>query len=203
MNLLLLGSASRKLRTGSTRRLKRLRHLSIDVEQEARVEEHRITYRTLSSLRIEPTMATVLPYHGVTYRQNPAFYSRPHYLEQMSAKLDPDTPEGLKSFALVGFGGCGKTQLAIEYAHKTNSYDAILWCAAENSLRLSESFTIHARALDLIKGDDVPKLDRVITLVKQRLLSLSAKGCTYRIVSNPSRIADGPNRETEQVVDNF
>ncbi|KAH7252747.1 hypothetical protein BKA59DRAFT_526252 [Fusarium tricinctum] len=175
MNFLLLGSASRKLRAGSTRRLKRLRHLSMDVEQEARVEEHRITYRTLSSLRIGSAMASVLPYHGVTYRQNPAFFARPHYLEQISAKLDPDTPEGLKSFALVGFGGCGKTQLAIEYAHKTSSYDAILWCAAENSLRLSESFTIHARALNLIKSDDLPKLDRVISLVKQRLLSLSAK----------------------------
>ncbi|CEI41676.1 unnamed protein product [Fusarium venenatum] len=161
-NFLLLGRTSRKLRTGSTRRLKRLRHLSIDVEQEARIEEHRITYRTLNSLRVEPTMATILPYHGVTYRQNPAFYSRPQYLEQISAVLDPDTPRGLTSFALVGFGGCGKTQLAIEYTHRTNHYDAILWCAAENSLQLSESFAMHARRLDLIKGDDVPQKDLCI-----------------------------------------
>ncbi|KAL6922993.1 hypothetical protein FSST1_000267 [Fusarium sambucinum] len=156
-NFLLLGRTSRKLRTGSTRRLKRLRHLSLDVEQEARIEEHRITYRTLNSLRVEPTMATVLPYHGVTYRQNPAFYPRPQYLEQISAVLGPDTPRGLTSFALVGFGGCGKTQLAID-------------------LQLSESFAMHARQLDLIKGDDVPQQDRIISLVKQRLLSLSVKG---------------------------
>ncbi|CAG1996614.1 unnamed protein product [Fusarium graminearum] len=175
-NFLLLGRTSRKLRTNSTRRLKRLRHLSIDVEQEARIEEHRITYRTLNSLRVEPTMATVLPYHGVTYRQNPAFYPRPQYLEQISAVLGPDTPRGLTSFALVGFGGCGKTQLAIEYTHRTNHYDAIFWCAAENSLQLSESFAMHARQLDLIKGDDVPQQDRIISLVKQRLLSLSVNG---------------------------
>ncbi|KIL89242.1 hypothetical protein FAVG1_07636 [Fusarium avenaceum] len=84
-------------------------------------------------------MATVLPYHGVTYRQNPAFYSRPYYLEQMSAKLEPDTPQGLKSFALVGFGGCGKTQLAIEYAHTTSSYDAILWNLAKEFTRFQVS----------------------------------------------------------------
>jgi hypothetical protein len=148
-------------------------------------------------------MATVLPYHGVTYRQNPAFYPRPDYLKQMSAQLTPDTPQGLTSVALVGFGGCGKTQLAIEYAHRTSSYDAILWCAAENSLRLSESFTVHARALNLIKSDDVPQLDRIISLVKQRLLSLSAKGFIYRIILNSSRIADSLNRETEQVVDDL
>ncbi|RGP69660.1 tetratricopeptide repeat-containing, partial [Fusarium sporotrichioides] len=121
-------------------------------------------------------MATVLPYHGVTYRQNPAFYPRPQYLEQISAVLGPDTPRGLTSFALVGFGGCGKTQLAIEYTHRTNHYDAIFWCAAENSLQLSESFAMHARQLDLIKGDDVPQQDRIISLVKQRLLSLSVNG---------------------------
>lgn len=124
-------------------------------------------------------MATVLPYHGVTYRQNPAFYPRPQYLEQISAVLGPDTPRGLTSFALVGFGGCGKTQLAIEYTHRTNHYDAIFWCAAENSLQLSESFAMHARQLDLIKGDDVPQQDRIISLVKQRLLSLSVNGVIY------------------------
>ncbi|UZP45158.1 hypothetical protein NXS19_012970 [Fusarium pseudograminearum] len=192
-NFLLLGRTSRKLRTSSTRRLKRLRHLSIDVEQEARIEEHRITYRTLNSLRVEPTMATVLPYHGVTYRQNPAFYPRPQYLEQISAVLGPDTPRGLTSFALVGFGGCGKTQLAIEYTHRTNHYDAIFWCAAENSLQLSESFAMHARQLDLIKGDDIPQQDRIISLVKQRLLSLSVNGkpCRWLMVFDNMEPFDG------------
>lgn len=100
-------------------------------------------------------------------------------MEQMIAKLEIDTPRRLTSFALFGFGGCGKTQLAIEYAYLTSVYDTILWCTAESSLRLCESFTMHARGLGLIKGDDVPQQDRVISLVKQRLLFLSAKGFTY------------------------
>ena len=65
VNLLLLGSPAKKLYAGSNKRLKRLRHLSKAVDEEARVEEHRITHRTLSSLRMESTMAPVLPYHGL------------------------------------------------------------------------------------------------------------------------------------------
>lgn len=103
-------------------------------------------------------------------------------MEKIIARLEINTPRRLTSLALVGFGGCGKTQLAIEYAYLTNVYDTILWCTAESSLRLCESFTTHARRLGLIKGDDVPQQDRVINLVKQRLQFLSAKGFTNRIV---------------------
>ncbi|CAG7558312.1 unnamed protein product [Fusarium equiseti] len=124
---------------------------------------------------MESIMAPALPYHGLTYRQNPSFYSRPQFMEQIIAKLEIDTPRRLTSFALLGLGGCGKTQLAIEYAYLTSVYDTILWCTAESSLRLCESFTMHARGLGLIQGDDVPQQDRVISLVKQRLLFLSAK----------------------------
>ena len=133
---------------------------------------------------MESTTTPVLPYHGLTYRQNPSFYSRPQCMEQIIAKLEIDTPRRLTSLALVGFGGCGKTQLAIEYAYLTKVYDTILWCTAESSLRLCESFTTHAMGLGLIKGDEAPQKDRVISLIKQRLLFLSSKGLVYPIALN-------------------
>jgi hypothetical protein len=126
-------------------------------------------------------MAPVLPYHGLAYRQNPSFYSRPQFMEQIITQLERDASRRLTSFALLGFGGCGKTQLAIEYAYLTNFYDIILWCTAENSLRLCESFTTHARGLGLIKGDEAPHQDRVTSLIKKQLLYLSAKGFIHWI----------------------
>ncbi|KAF4970343.1 hypothetical protein FSARC_2599 [Fusarium sarcochroum] len=80
---------------------------------------------------------------------------------------------GLSRVALVGFGGCGKTQLAIEYAYQPHTYDAILWCAAENNIRLGESYATHARALGLIGEDEMPQQDRVTGLMKQWLVSCS------------------------------
>ena len=56
--------------------------------------------------------------------------------------------------ALTGFGGVGKTQMAIEYAYRhRQDYRAVLWCNAHSRESLISDFAALAGLLDLPKKD--------------------------------------------------
>ncbi|KAM0512801.1 hypothetical protein ACHAPE_008434 [Trichoderma viride] len=62
---------------------------------------------------------------------------------------------GLRSFSLCGFGGLGKTQIAIYYAFARESdLNAIFWVQADEVMKLNKSFEDIAKALDLIEEGD-------------------------------------------------
>ncbi|KAF4457669.1 NB-ARC and TPR domain protein [Fusarium austroafricanum] len=121
-------------------------------------------------------MIATLPYYGIRHPYNPAFYLRPQYFEAISKALESDSNQGLPIVALVGPGGCGKTQVAINYAHLTCSYDVVLWCAAGNRASVSESYFSHARVLGLIGKDEVLPEDHVIRLLRKWLVTCSTSG---------------------------
>jgi hypothetical protein len=53
--------------------------------------------------------------------------------------------------ALHGMGGVGKTQLAIEYAHRfADSYDLIWWIDSEQALLIGDQFTALGLALSCV-----------------------------------------------------
>lgn len=59
---------------------------------------------------------------------------------------------GLRLFALCGFGGLGKTQVAVQYAFtREEDFDAIFWVEAEERTKLDKSFDHIARKLGLIE----------------------------------------------------
>ena len=172
---------SRDLDRNSTKRLERLRHLTAWVDEEAHVasshQQKQLLEETLRSIKGPRMTSEVLPYSGIPYLRNPSFFPRSHYLNLVSSALDhSDTRLELLRVALVGMGGCGKTQIAIEYAYQAQAYDAILWCAAENSLRLTESYTGHARALGLVGRGEMPQQEQVKNVLKQWLVNSSRAG---------------------------
>jgi hypothetical protein len=62
-----------------------------------------------------------------------------------------------KSFSLFGFGGVGKTELAIEFVHRhQDSFPIILWFSADTASKLAQSFSVVAQCLGL-KGLDAPE----------------------------------------------
>lgn len=100
------------------------------------------------------------------HERNPNFVGRNDVMSQIDkALLPPEGPpnsSGLRSFALCGFGGPGKSQIAVQYAfEREESFDAIFWVQADESTKLAKSFDQIAQALGLVSQADSG--DRVVS----------------------------------------
>ncbi len=89
----------------------------------------------------------LLPFH-----RNALFTGRETTLEHIHALFHD---RGTHIVALTGLGGMGKTQTAIEYAHRfSHDYDTVVWLQAEDSTVLTTDCTKLLRQLHLLKGDE-------------------------------------------------
>jgi tetratricopeptide (TPR) repeat protein len=88
--------------------------------------------------------------------RNPVFTGRTDLLAEMrTALLDG---ERAVVHALYGMGGVGKTQLAVEYAHRfASSYDLVWWIAAEQVELIGAQFAALADILGCPRPDGGPQ----------------------------------------------
>jgi hypothetical protein len=90
---------------------------------------------------------TLLPCHVIPLAENRDFHRRKDVLQLIDEYLlsvggDSVEGKGLKTFALCGPGGMGKTQVANEYAiTHTETYKAILWVHAETATTVIDEFS--------------------------------------------------------------
>ncbi|KAI1425307.1 hypothetical protein F5Y12DRAFT_747918 [Xylaria sp. FL1777] len=102
-----------------------------------------------------------------THRQLDHFIGRQSELDIIDRHLlpipadnpfHPQTPglsaghgeEQLRSFAICGLGGIGKTELAVQYAHsRRERFEAIFWLSADDAKILASNFAQIAQKLDL------------------------------------------------------
>ena len=90
------------------------------------------------------------PCVDLPFSQNEHFYGREDVLKKIQSHLDWRGSERLRTFTIYGRRGVGKTQVALEYAHRNPSkFDAIFWIQCETSASLRQSFTNMALKLDL------------------------------------------------------
>ena len=89
----------------------------------------------------------------IPYCQNERFFGRQTILDGMSEALDPARlPKGQHKFALYGLGGCGKTQIALEYVYRYyDQYEVILWISSSSVEKIEKDFTEAAFRLGLEK----------------------------------------------------
>ena len=94
---------------------------------------------------------TAQPCHFIPFGVHERFFGRLDTLQRMKDVLDP-IEEGSrpKSLVLHGFGGVGKTRIALQYVNlPRDRFDAILWISADNSIKLTQSFLEASRRLGL------------------------------------------------------
>ena len=143
--------------------MKRLRHLSQTVDSQADaarmlldLDRNAEILDVMQSLKSSKISTDILPcYHlpsGITDR----FYGREDLLQLIRIALSPsNTQPGIKSAALYGLGGVGKTQTALRYANASReSFDAILWISADNSIKMAQSFLEVAQRLGIIPSKE-------------------------------------------------
>lgn len=100
----------------------------------------------------------VLPCYSMgPYEQNGEFFGRTEVLGMIDQTFFSSQESGmpmdmgsLRSFALCGMGGMGKTQIAVEYMFTRKSrFDAIFWLHADDVNVLAENFAHIASSLGL------------------------------------------------------
>ena len=106
-----------------------------------------------------------------------SFHGRTETLEAIGAHLnDPTNKNRLRSFAIYGLGGVGKTSTALSFAHycsENQKYDAIFWIRGETSISLKQSFTKIAYRLELSSPSKNEDHDSNLLLVNNWLRKTS------------------------------
>ena len=87
----------------------------------------------------------------IPYQRNPAFFGRGDLLEEIAEHLHTrERDPFIRSVAIWGTGGIGKTQIALEYAQQQwlAGTKVVLWIASETEAEIAKSFNDAASRLD-------------------------------------------------------
>jgi tetratricopeptide (TPR) repeat protein len=110
----------------------------LDLEPSARLdlEVGRLGRRRPAVARSGPEQSAPGPrLWTVPHQRNPFFAGRDQVLDHLHVLLAGERGAvAVTQHALCGLGGVGKTQIAVEYAHRyASGYDAVLWVRADTS----------------------------------------------------------------------
>jgi hypothetical protein len=131
-----------------------------------------------------PGFAGALPAVWKVPPRNPRFTGRDGMLTELRRRLH--TEQGtLVVQALYGLGGVGKTQLAVEYAHRfAADYHLVWWIDAEQPVLIPEQLAALAARLNLPPGPTVTQT------VERLLAELHGRDHWLLIFDNADRPAD-------------
>ncbi|ELR09120.1 hypothetical protein GMDG_03700 [Pseudogymnoascus destructans 20631-21] len=120
----------------------------------------------------------------VPFPQDKHFVGREDILGQLDLGGEQEEPKKHQRHALVGLGGVGKSQIAIEYAYRARKCQpqiSVFWIQASTKTRFEQAYKEMAERLE-IPGRDNPKAN-VLQLV-YNWLSDEANGQWHMILDN-------------------
>lgn len=123
---------------------------------------------TMATRTIERSQVA-LPCHFLPFGHNPNFYGRTNILQAIQDGLTVrgDDPR-IRSVALWGTGGIGKSQIALEYASRQDPVELpiILWVASEKETEVASAFNKAAQKLNLpgVLPSNTPERNRDLVL---------------------------------------
>lgn len=142
-------------------------------------QKYREVLELMSNLRVrtpayEKKKKKEKKYYYLPFNENPRFWGREDILSQIQSSLEVEGKATLRSFALHGMGGVGKTQIALRYANNSRTqYDAIFWLAADNLVTIGQSYQEISKCLRLTKADMQTDDNAVMLGVKEWLAETS------------------------------
>ncbi|KAI5778352.1 hypothetical protein EDC01DRAFT_371162 [Geopyxis carbonaria] len=117
-----------------------------------------ITAAGCSHVRISKSSTCQLQnLHNIPYSRNPQFHGREDIIYKIHKSLSPEgssRPAKMKFVTLYGLAGIGKTQIALEYAHRHRElYQACFWITTDTPEKASQGLCEIARKLNINDGD--------------------------------------------------
>jgi hypothetical protein len=112
----------------------------------------------------------------VPYPKNERFVGRADILELMCEELvpSPSALTRLRSFALHGMPGVGKTQTALQFVYNNmKTFTTIFWISASSEEKILQGYVEIAKLLGLTKGITSPGSPESLDAVKQWLRNAS------------------------------
>lgn len=110
-----------------------------------------VSYLSLSSRAFQDTAE--LPCFVLPPARTARFFNRDDVIEKIEKHFqDGDSTSPLRSLALYGMGGVGKSHVAMKYLENkqmAKDFDAIFWINAENPVSIEQGFTDIALRLKL------------------------------------------------------
>jgi tetratricopeptide (TPR) repeat protein len=106
----------------------------------------------------------ILPIFSVPYARNPNFTGRESLLKAVREALEGGEAAALTQ-AIVGLGGVGKTQLALEYAYRHREDYQVVWWVRSEGPELAADYGGLAVKLGLI-GADVPDQREIVAAAR-------------------------------------
>ncbi|EXF84562.1 hypothetical protein CFIO01_04730, partial [Colletotrichum fioriniae PJ7] len=173
-----------------TRTILRIKRISSTVEAQAdlaRMRKDEAKYKEVLELMTglnvgERAQEKSTSYNNIPFLMNNKFCGRDEILSTVHNELGCQTSGSrLRSMALFGMGGVGKSQIAMQYAyHAMTQYDVILWVAADNSIAMGQSFRNIADGIHLWDdGEETKDATAAIWKVKNWLKST---GSTWLLI---------------------
>jgi hypothetical protein len=95
--------------------------------------------------------------------RNAVFTGRVEVLEQLHDRLAGTSMAVVAPMALHGLGGVGKTQVALEYAHRYMAdYDVVWWIPAEQDELINGALAPMAQSLGIRSRDSIPETAQAV-----------------------------------------
>jgi tetratricopeptide (TPR) repeat protein len=126
----------------------------------ARAGGYRLRRRREAQVDREPAAGTGHSVISNLPPRNPNFTGRAELLKELHDRLASQAAAAVvQTQAVHGLGGVGKTQLAIEYAHRfADAYDLVWWMPAEQPASLTAALASLARRLGVPQSADVAEM---------------------------------------------